>query len=65
MRNDLIQSNTNLQVQITQLQETQHKILTLLEGLYNVNSFQAIVPEMRSISNKLNAISKVYSSGIG
>ena len=67
---ELMRSHTHLEAQISQLQQTQERILTLLEAPYSikkqedVSSFQYIVLEIRSVANKLCAMSKVQSSNI-
>ena len=70
MSSELMSSYTHLEAQISQLQQTQERILTLLEAPYSikkeedVSSFQHVLPEIRSVTNKLCAMSKVQSSNI-
>ena len=68
--NELMRIHAHLEARISQVQQTQDKILTLLEGSFSVrkeedaSTLHHIVPEIRSVANKLCAMSKVQSSSI-
>ena len=70
MTNALMRSYTHLEAQISHLQQTQERILTLLEAPYSIKKeedvsiLHHIVPELRSATNKLCAMSKFQSSSI-
>ena len=69
MSNELMKSHTQLEARISQLQQTQEKIFTLLEGFYSiikddVSTLHNIMPEIRSVVNRLFAMSKIQKSSI-
>ena len=69
LKNDNMRSHTLLEAQLSQVQETQDRILSLLQEVRgqkedHLTILQHIVSDLRSTTNKLLAISKVYNIGI-
>ncbi|MCO5576422.1 hypothetical protein L7F22_030232, partial [Adiantum nelumboides] len=71
IKSNVMQNHNHLQAQIICMQKRQEQIHSRLDDLHGktyedrANNLNSIALEMRSTTNKLNAIAKTYSTGLG